>query len=388
MARKGIVALTVNYRLGVFGFFAHPELTKESPHHASGNQGLLDQAAALRWVHDNIAAFGGDPAKVTIAGESAGSMSVSGLMASPLAKHLIAGAIGESGAFLNSQLGPGPLAQAEQAGMAFATTVGAASLDALRAIPPEQLLDVTAKPGVPRFAPTIDGYFFTKAPSDVYAAGEQARVPLLAGWNSEEANARGVLADAEPTPENYAAALEKLYGDRSNEALKLYAGGDRETILQAATDLASDRFIGFSTWKWIDLHGKSSGKPTYRYYYAHPRPAMKPSAQGLGVEAMSNRPIPKGAVHSADIEYAMGNLATNKVYDWTPDDYKVSEVFQAFFANFIKTGDPNGPGVPSWPPANRGESVTVMRIDVESRAMPEPHRDRYLFLDQISKEKN
>src|SRR3954463_1251886 len=169
MARRGIVAVTVNYRLGVFGFFAHPELTKESPHHASGNQGLLDQSAALQWVQKNIAAFGGDPKKITIAGESAGSYSVSAQMASPLSKTLIAGAIGESGALINPTLGPVPLEEAEQTGVKFATAAGATSLAALRAIPAEQLLETTAKEGMPRFGTTVDGYFLPRRPAEIFA---------------------------------------------------------------------------------------------------------------------------------------------------------------------------------------------------------------------------
>src|SRR5258708_16811590 len=181
MARRGIVALTVNYRLGVFGLSAHPALTGESPRHASANYGLLDQAAALQWVQDNIAAFGGDPRRVTIAGESAGSIAVSALMASPLAKNLIAGAIGESGALINPTLPPVPLAEGERAGTAFATAVGAASLAALRALPAADLLAAAAKPGAPRFGVTIDGYFLPKAPVDVLTAGAQAALAPLAG---------------------------------------------------------------------------------------------------------------------------------------------------------------------------------------------------------------
>jgi para-nitrobenzyl esterase len=185
MAQQGIVAVTVNYRLGAFGFLAHPELTQESPNHASGNYGLLDQAAAIRWVRDNIAAFGGDPQRITIAGESAGSFSVSAQMASPLAKDLIAGAIGESGSLLGLQPLPA-LAQAEQAGATWATTLGAGSLAALRALPAQQLLEASGKPGAPRFSAIVDGYLFPQAPTAVFAAGQQAKVPLLVGWNSQE----------------------------------------------------------------------------------------------------------------------------------------------------------------------------------------------------------
>jgi para-nitrobenzyl esterase len=394
MAQKGIVALTVNYRLGVFGFFAHPELTKESPHKASGNYGLMDQAAALRWVKQNIAAFGGDPNKVTIAGESAGSFSVSAQMASPLAKDLIAGAIGESGSLLSLQ----PLttlSQAEQNGVQFAKGVGANSLAALRAMPAEQLLEATAKPETPRFSAISDGYFFPKSPVATFQAGEQAKVPLLAGWNSEEMNYRAILGEDQPTPENYQKAVQKLYGERAQEVLKLYPAATEEEVMQAATDLAGDRFIGYSTWKWLEVHGKTSGKPTYRYYYARPRPEMTPEmgdaspglaggvVRGSDASAMKIPPA-RGAVHSAEIEYAMGNLSTNKVYAWKPEDYNVSELMQEYFANFIKTGDPNGAGLPQWPAANKGQQVQVLHIDVNTQAKPDNSRERYLLLEQLS----
>jgi len=398
MARKGIVALTVNYRLGVFGFFAHPELTKESPHHASGNQGLLDQAAALAWVQKNIAAFGGDPKHVTIAGESAGSTSVSAQMASPLSRNLIAGAIGESGALINPTLAPVPLEKAEATGTAFAAFVSAADLKALRAMPADALLEATGKPQAPRFGSTVDGYFLPKTVAEIFAAGEQAQVPLLAGWNSEENNYRSVLGQDEPTPENYAKAVTKIYGDRAPEVLKAYPAFSKDEVMQSGTELASDRFIAFSTWKWIDLHSKTGIKPVYRYYYSRPRPAMNPEmgnatanlaggvtrgAPAPGAPAAPPRPIPKGAVHSSEIEYAMGNLDTNKVYAWTPDDHKVSETFQGFFSNFVKTGDPNGTGLPTWPAANRGTDIHVMRIDVETKAAPDAHQQRYRLLDEL-----
>jgi para-nitrobenzyl esterase len=374
MARRGIVALTVNYRLGVFGFFAHPELTKESPRHASGNYGLLDQHAALQWVRDNIAAFGGDPRRVTIAGESAGSISVSAQMTSPLSKNLIAGAIGESGALILPTLPPVPLEEGEKAGVALATGVGALSLAALRAMPASDLLEATAKPGTPRFGVTLDGYFLTRAPADVLAAGEQAHVPLLAGWNSQESGARGVLGQNEATPEGYTKALRGLFGDRADEALKLYPGTTNDEVQQSATSLAGDRFIAFSTWKWVDAHARTGGKPVYRYFYSRPRPAMKP---GKGTAGPA-----RGAAHSAEIEYALGNLDTNDVYAWTPDDYKVSDTFQRYVANFVKTGDPNGPGLPSWPAASNGDDVQVMHLDVETKAEGDQYRERYLFLDR------
>jgi para-nitrobenzyl esterase len=392
MARQGIIAITVNYRLTVFGFLSHPGLTQESPHQASGNYGFLDQQAALRWVQQNIGAFGGDPKKITIAGESAGSFSVNAQMASPLAKDMIAGAIGESGSLMGT-FTPVPLAEGEQVGLKFAGSIQASSLAMLRALPAAQLLEATAS-FKDRFPVTVDGYFFTQPPVEVFAAGQQAKVPLLVGWNSEEANYKAILGQEQPTLENYMKALQKLYGDKAGEVLKVYPATTEEEVMQAATDLAGDRFIGYSTWKWADVHGKTGGKPVYRYLYARPRPPMRPE-MGNAVPGLAGgvikgpaaegakMPPARGAVHSAEIEYALGNLATNKVYAWTPEDYKLSEKMMAYFANFIKTGNPNGPGLAPWPAANGGSGVPVMVLDEKIRAEPERHPERYRFLDQV-----
>jgi para-nitrobenzyl esterase len=400
MARRGIVAVTLNYRTNVFGFFSHPELTLESPHKASGNYGLLDQVAALGWVRQNVAAFGGDPARVTIAGESAGSLSVSALMASPLSRDLMAGAIGESGALI-STLPPRPLAETEEDGRRFGEAASVPTLAALRALPAEKLQEILASANDPaagrggpgaasaprlRFSPNLDGYFLPKTLTQVYEAGEQAKVPLLAGANSEEMSARVVLGQSEPTPEAFAEAVRKIYGEGADKVLAVYAPKTRDEVLQAATDLAGARFIALGTWKWTELQMKTGGKPVYRYFYTRVRPrylGMPGQPPPVPPEGAPAPAPPRGAAHSAEIQYAMGNLDLDPRYAWEPDDRKVSETLQGYLVNFIKAGDPNGPGLPHWPKYDAATSYTRMRIDVVSAAEPETDRARYDVLDVV-----
>lgn len=389
MARRGIVVVTLSHRLGVFGFFSHPELSAESPQQASGNYGYMDQTAALRWVRGNVARFGGDPAQVTLAGESAGSFAVSAQMASPAARGLFARAIGESGAHFGTSVVVPTRAESERDGVTFAGRVGAKSLAELRALSATELLELSGRPGMPRFLANVDGLFFPRAPEEIYAAGEQARVPLLAGWNSEEANGRG-LVRGEQTADSARAVYARLFGARAADAEKAYPLGSAEEIAQSLTHLASDRFVGFATWKWLEEHARTSGQAVYRYLYARPRPApveegVTPNLAGgvtRGSTSAPPAPAARGAVHAAEIEYALGNLPLNPVFAWTPEDFRVSETMQGYFANFIRTGDPNGAGLPAWPHGGviNGQ-VQRIRIDVQTRAEAEP-RARYQFLDQ------
>ncbi|MFT3948056.1 MAG: carboxylesterase family protein [Agriterribacter sp.] len=371
MARRGIVTVTVNYRLSVFGFFSHPELTRESPHKASGNYGFLDQATALKWVQENISAFGGDPKRITIAGESAGSYSVSAQMASPLSRDIIAGAIGESGSLLGKSMPA--LAEAEQQGKQFADSLGVKTLAELRKLPAEQVLKATKKL---RFGGgvIVDGYFFPKSPIDIYLSKQQSKVPLLVGWNSEESNWQGILGKEEPTKVNFTKAVQQLYGAKAGEVLKLYNPATDEEVKTVATDLASDRFIGFGTWRWSDMHATTGAGKVYRYYYERPRPATRENPDA---------PAAAGAVHSAEIEYAMGNLGTNRVFDWQPEDFLVSEILQSYFEHFIKTGNPNGLGVPEWNAVVPGKPAEVMHINVDTKLQTEKYRDRYLMMEKL-----
>ena len=227
-----------------------------------------------------------------------------------------------------------------------------------------------------RFPIVIDGYFLPKSVAAIFEAGEQAHVPLLAGWNSQESGAAGVLGrGSEPTADALAKGVRTAFPDHADELLKAYSGTTPDEITDAATALAGDRFIAFSTWKWIDLHARTGGKPTYRYYYSRPRPAMNP---GKGTQGPA-----RGAAHSAEIEYAMGNLDGNEVYAWTPDDRKVSETMHAYFANFVKTGRPGGAKLPKWPAVGKGDDVKVMHLDVNTRVEPDKARPRYLLLDRV-----
>jgi len=367
-AERGIVVVNVNYRLGIFGFFSHPELTRESDHRASGNYGLLDQVAALRWVRKNIAAFGGDPTKVTIGGESAGSLSVSALMASPLSRDLFEQAVGESGAFFGTVGGRGSasLAESEKAGAAFAAGIGANSLADMRAKSAADLLKAGGT-----FWPNVDGYLLPTDVQSIFAQGKQSQIPLLAGWNADEVRMMVMMPKEKPNAKTFPDRLRQQFKENAVAALKVYSASTDEEALRSAGDLASDSFIVFGTWKWLEMQTKT-GKPVYRFEFdrAVPIPeAMKGMAPGLKTF---------GSAHAAELEYVF-NMLPSKKADWQPEDQKVADQMNAYWANFIKTGDPNGPGLAKWP--NFTKTREVMHLDIESKALPEVHRDRYEFLD-------
>ncbi len=388
MAKKGIVVVTCNYRLNVFGFLAHPELSAESPYKASGNYGLLDQVAALKWVQKNIASFGGDPKKVTIAGESAGSISVSYQMASPLSKGLIAGAIGESGAGINPTLAPVSLPEGEKEGTDFLKKTGYKSIADLRALPTRdvyELFDESKKFGFPV---VLDNYFLPKTLPEIFNAKQQAQVPLLLGWNSAEMPAVVFMQGQPFTEDSYVGRVKKEYPTDFEEVLRLYPHGSEKEIELSATALAADRFIVYSTWKWFDLHRNNSTQPVYRYFYSKLRP---PTVESLTMKKEPNAPkSPEavGAPHACEIEYCMGNLPLIKEFAWTADDFKVSETMLSYFANFIKTGNPNGDKLPEWTAAKAGDKTPpVMILNTESGVQIAKNDARYEFLDKAFKNK-
>ncbi|MBR2161294.1 MAG: carboxylesterase family protein [Bacteroidaceae bacterium] len=379
IAQLGVIGVTANYREGVFGFFAHPELTAEASYKGSGNYGFLDQVAAIQWVKDNIAAFGGDPNRINIVGESAGSFSTSLLMCSPLSKGNLAGVMGSSGAEV-LPYGAVTQADADASGKQLLESKGVMSVAEARALSADSLQALFPPRGMANVV--LDGYFMKESADDVFKKGEQAQVPLLVGWNSQEGTPMSVLRNQAPTLENYKKAMSATFGDMTDEIFKAYGlETDADVLSQKSLNLASDLFTGFPTWKWADYHAKTSKQPVYRYKYMHPRPQVSAKMGNMvgalagGVREMTEeekkaeaeRPkLPAGAVHSADIEYAMGNLATNEYYDWQEEDYAISKLFLSYYANFCKFGNPNGEGLPTWTPINGQDVAPVMYIDVTS----------------------
>ena len=411
MARKGIISITANYREGIFGFFAHPQLSKETTYKGSGNYGFMDQVAAIKWVKDNIEAFGGDPNRITIVGESAGSMSVSALMASPLCQGLFAQAMGSSGSVMGFKKVL-TLKEAEQKGVEMAQNIVAqmvgktdktkgkaskkkapkADIDMLRNLPAEELLKLASVKSRPMY--NIDGYFFVEQPEETFAKGNQTKVPLLVGGNNQEMTPWAVLMGKQPTVENLKAGAKATFGEENiDELFRLYGiTTDKDVLEQPGVNLASDIFLDYSTWKWGNMHKLTSGQPVYRYRYCHPRPAMaikgKVAALAGGVidakEGEAPAPQDKGAVHSADIEYAMGTLPTNRVYDWQPADYMISDIFSQYYINFVKTGNPNGLGLPEWPSTNGKAIAPVLQIDENTVVKTDAQMEkRYEFIDQL-----
>jgi para-nitrobenzyl esterase len=357
---KGVVLVTINYRLGVFGFLATPALAKEQSGSA-GNYGLMDMVAALQWVKANIAEFGGDPGNVTIFGESAGSYAVCTLMAAAPARGLFVHAIGESGGALN--LG-GPhqpsFLQTLQKEQDWVNSLGM-DLTHLRELPPDIILAASQRSDAPHFGPVIDGKLLTEPVAVTYGAGRQAHIPLLAGWNRDEQSGLSVGMTAAKW-KDYA---QKTFGEHAAEFLELYPGNTDAEAIRSAIDYNSDSFIAFGTWRWTDAQVKTGDAPVYRYHFEHPAPPSKFHPGSY-------------AFHSDDIEYVFGTLDTRPGAAWGPEDRTLSNQIMDYWTNFAKTGDPNGSGLPDWPKFNA--TGQVLHLDTTTTAGSDTTHPRYEFL--------
>jgi para-nitrobenzyl esterase len=357
---KGVVLVTINYRLGVFGFLATSDLAKEA-NGAAGNYGLLDMVAALEWVKANIRNFGGDPDNVTIFGESAGSFAVSTLMASPLAGGLFHKAIGESGAAFAGTPLTGSLEAEEKKDGDWVASLGVHSLAELRALPTAKILEASQNNLINGFPPYVDGRLLTEPVEATYAAGRQAHVPLLAGWNRDEyiSLANGM------TEKKWKVYAVEHFKERADEFLKLYPGVIDEQASWSAADYGSDAFIAFGTWKWIEAQRQTGASPVYRYHFELAAPPSKYH-------------LVSTAFHSDEIEYVFGTLDTRPGAVWRPEDRKLSEQMMSYWTNFAKTGDPNGRGLPPWPMYGKDDSL--IRLDSTITSGPDTLRARYEFL--------
>ena len=358
LALKGVVVVTINYRLGVFGFLAHPDLTRESGHDSSGNYGLLDQLAALQWVRRNIGAFGGDAQRVAIFGESAGSWSVNYLMATPLAKGLFQRAIGESGAVFG---GVAKLADVERSGAKFAASIGADSMRALRAKSAEDVLQTA---GQTPFPPSVDGWVFPEDVTTIFTKGKQNDVPLIAGSNADEATSLSPWP-ANRTAADFQAQARRIFGDRAGEFLKFYpASSDGEA---KASHYASfrDFTFGWQMRTWVRMSAKTGASKAYLYYFSRIPPG--PASGRLG------------AYHAAEIAYVFHNLHLG-ARPYEDADRKLSDLMSSYWVNFAATGDPNGNGLPEWP-AYREKSDLALELGNEVGLRPELHKAELDFMD-------
>jgi para-nitrobenzyl esterase len=340
LAQKGIIVVTIAYRLGPLGFLALPELTRESPHHSSGNYGLLDQIAALEWIQRNIAAFGGNPKCVTIAGQSSGSISVSILMASPLAKGLYQRAIGESGGLFEPlQLAPKYLlVNAEHDGEKYALSLGAASLKDLRRVPASQLTGNAG--GIVH--PVIEPYVLPLSPYEAFASGVQNDVPLLIGSNADEA--RAIVDVTHDTAATFDSDLEHSVGQLPPALLAAYPHATDEQARQAQLSLERDLRFGWDMWAWARLQAGTGKSPVF-YYLFRQQPPFPAGSVYAGW----------GASHFAELWYVFDHLDQSP-WKWTAADRELAEQMSGYWVNFARAGDPNGRGLPRWPAFANAES--------------------------------
>ena len=360
-AKQGVVVVSFNYRVGLFGFLAHPDLTKESAAQASGNYGLLDQVAAIKWVQRNIAQFGGDPKKVTIAGESAGSYSVSALTASPMVRGMFRAAIAESGAYM----GPKPdsmrsLARAEAQGQDFAKAQGAAGIADLRAMSADQLMKAVEKmPDFFGFQPCVDGLFLKEPVFQTYARHQQAKVPILIGSNTDEG--AFLLPPKRASLAALQAQISKTYGAKAGQVAAAYPMASPDDVLRAELNLAADDGFNYPMWKWASMHGQD-GLPVYYYLFGR----VLPSLPGQSYKDIPREKI--GAFHGDEVPYVFGNLKlVNSALDgapragrWEQVDFALSDAMLHYWANFVKTLDPNGDDLPRW--SRYGDGAALMRF--------------------------
>jgi para-nitrobenzyl esterase len=364
LAKKGVVLVTINYRLGAFGFFSHPELTKESDRRASGNYAFMDQVAALEWVQTNIAAFGGDPHRVTVFGDSAGSASIANLMGSPQAKGLFQRAIGESGAWMGLSVAKTrTLAEAEQDGLKLAATLHAGTLDELRAIPPEEILKAGRGGG-----PVIDGWFLPEDVGAIFARGKQNDVPLLDGSNQDE----GTFFLQPTTAAKFVERSRKRFGDQADPFLKLYpASSDEEAN---ASQLAAFRDeLAFVMRVWTRAQTRTGHSKAFLYYFTHqpPPPAGATSRGGFG----------SGATHGSEAQYVFQNLLPPRA--WTSLDHQVSDMLSSYWTNFAAHGDPNGPGLTKWPSYDDKKRDAPLVLGDQAAVGPMPNRAQIAFFESI-----
>jgi para-nitrobenzyl esterase len=362
MAKKGIIFVSINYRVGVFGFLAHPELTSESPDKASGNYALLDQIAALKWVKKNIAKFGGDPDNVTIAGQSAGSMSVNCLIASPAAKGLFNKAIAESGSLMvsNPMIKSLTLQDAEQQGVKLAASVHANTIDELRKVPAADLLKI---PG--GYSPIVDGYVLPEPVSQIFAKGKENSVPLLTGWNADE----GFVFSFKKKGEFIQEAKEK-YGKDAEQFLKYFPANTDEEAAHSQTKLSRDMIFAISGYKWAGIQSERKA-PVYVYYFQHKLPAT-PEYEKYG------------AFHTGEVAYAMDNLKfLNR--PWKAGDKILASQISAYWVNFITNGNPNGKNLPVWPKYNKSMGQAIVFDNVAQHKRLPDKEELDFMLEHVEK---